>query len=109
MHKAGFKPEEISSDAEGGLMDSSPAGEWMRSQGIAHRTKTPEDVNALGVLDRAMATVKKAISRHMIAGQQSSWLAQVPGVIDNYNKHIPQPSNLGATPEQFDNDERWIS
>ena len=40
-------------------------------------------MNALGVLDRAMANVKQAISRGMIAGQESSWLAQVPAVIEN--------------------------
>ena len=33
-------PEEISTDVESGWLDSSPAGEWMKAKGIAHRIKS---------------------------------------------------------------------
>ena len=71
------RPKVVSSD-NGAEFTNDQVQEWLRSKGIVSRFKPVGDVNALGIVDRAIQSVKKKIAELMARTETGSWVEYLP-------------------------------
>ena len=69
---------------------------YLKEKQIAHRTKDPKDLNALGVVDRKIQQAKKAIAS-MQMEQNTSWRELLPKVVAGINES-PSEALMGKAP-----------
>jgi len=96
LEEAPKKPKVISSDNGNEFLGE--VSEYLQSKGIAQRFKAVGDQNALGVVDRAIQSIKQTIAR-MTADDTNadSWVDVLPRATAAYNK-TPKAPLHGAAP-----------
>ncbi len=96
------KPEVISTDK--GNEWVGPVDALLDAEGIIRRTKDPRDVNALGVVDRAIQNLKQRLAESLSA-DPGEWASRIKEVVAAYNStpHATvhgQPDDVRMTPVQ---------
>ncbi len=76
------KPEVISTDK--GNEFTGAVQSMLDAKGIIRRTKDPQDVNALGVVDRAIQNLKKRLAESLSA-EEGEWASRIKEVTAAYN------------------------
>ena len=76
-------PKIISSD--NGNEFQGPVTTMLQKRNIAQRFKAVGDVNALGVVDKAIQTLKKTIARILSSGEVRNWKDALKKAVDSYN------------------------
>ena len=76
------KPEVISTDK--GNEFTGAVQSMLDAKGIIRRTKDPQDVNALGVVDRAIQNLKKRLAESLSA-EEGEWASRIKEVVKQYN------------------------
>ena len=76
------KPEVISTDK--GNEWTGAVQDMLDAKGIIRRTKDPQDVNALGVVDRAIQNLKKRLAESLSA-EEGEWASRIKEVVAAYN------------------------
>ena len=76
------KPEVISTDK--GNEFTGAVQSMLDAKGIIRRTKDPLDVNALGVVDRAIQNLKKRLAESLSA-EEGEWASRIKEVVAAYN------------------------
>jgi hypothetical protein len=76
------QPAMISSDK--GNEWVGPVQELLDDSGIIRKTKDPSDVNALGVVDRAIQTLKKKLAESL-SEEPGEWASRIKDVVKAYN------------------------
>ena len=79
-----YHPEVIISDNETGFK-SKAVGELMAENEIVQNLIDPQDHKALGVLDRAVQTLKNAIFKHMKDENTTTYIDELSRIVDAYN------------------------
>ena len=63
-----------------------PAANVMENLGFTHRTKDPQDLNALSLVDRVIQTLKRRLAQSLAAkGKSAPWPSRVAQVVAQYN------------------------
>ena len=84
--------------SDGGAEFSGPVSDMLFDKGIAHRIKPPGDVNALGVVDRAIQTLKTKLAE-LSSTSKRTWPDLLPQAVSALNK-TPKPKVLhGESPD----------
>ena len=98
LEEAPKKPKVISSD--NGLEFLGEVSEYLQGKGIAQRFKAVGDQNALGVVDKAIQSIKQTIAR-MTADDANtdSWVDVLPKATAAYNR-TPKAPLHGAAPKE---------
>ena len=60
--------------------------DFLRGKGVAHRVKSPQDVNGLATVDRRIQMIKQAISRRQIESGKGDWVKILQDVVDGMNE-----------------------
>ena len=94
LEEAGTKPIEISHD--GGPEFSRAWKTMLNRRGILGNQKKPEDRQALATLDRAIGTLKQALTRRIAAGG-TNWASELVAATKGQN--ATSHSTLGVAPE----------
>jgi hypothetical protein len=76
------KPEVISTDK--GNEFTGAVQDMLDAKGIIRRSKDPQDVNALGVVDRAIQNLKKRLAESLSA-EEGEWASRIKEVVAAYN------------------------
>jgi hypothetical protein len=76
------QPAMISSDK--GNEWAGPVQELLDDRGILRKTKDPADANALGVVDRAIQTLKKKLAESL-SEEPGEWASRIKEVVKAYN------------------------
>jgi hypothetical protein len=76
------KPEVISTDK--GNEWTGAVQDMLDAKGIIRRTKDPQDVNALGVVDRAIQNLKTRLAESLSA-EPGEWASRIQEVVEAYN------------------------
>jgi hypothetical protein len=87
---------------DGGGEFKGAVAKMLAERSIVARVKDPDDVNALGVIDRAIGILKKRLAQES-ARTKKSWPALLQGVVGAMNK-TPKEVLHGAAPEEIRND-----
>jgi hypothetical protein len=61
-----------------------PVQELLDARGIIRKTKDPNDANALGVVDRAIQTLKKKLAESL-SEEPGEWASRIKDVVSAYN------------------------
>ena len=94
-------PKIISSDQ--GQEFQTLVTEQLAKKGIAHKFKTVGDVNAIGIIDKAIASLKQKLSQMVAVG--GTWVSDLPRAVSGMN-NTPKPGVLhGAAPKQVREDD----
>lgn len=96
------KPVTISSDNESTFMSAS-VQQLFASANIEHRAYRPDDHRAMGILDRAVRTLKDMLQRYFLANETIKWLKVLPEIVENYNTR-PHRSLDGRSPDDVAED-----
>jgi hypothetical protein len=89
--------------SDGGSEFTGPVADMLFEKGIAHRTKAPGDVNALGVVDRAIQTLKKKLAE-LSSTSKRTWPDLLQQAVSALNR-TPKPKVLhGESPEGVEDD-----
>ena len=72
-------------------------------RGFAWRFKDPEDLNALGVVDRVGGLVKGIQYRILQDANSSKWIDKLPQAVESYN--LQNNSTVGAPPKEVGGNE----
>ena len=96
------KPEVISTDK--GNEWVGPVDALLDAKGIIRRTKDPRDVNALGVVDRAIQNLKQRLAESLSA-DPGEWASRIKEVVAAYNENPHQtihgePAGVRTKPVQ---------
>lgn len=91
-------PEAIISDNESGWK-SKIVQKLMTENEVTHDMVEPGDHKALGVIDRAVQTIKNAIYKFMKDQNTSSYIDKLPNIIESYND-TPHSGILDITPNE---------
>jgi len=98
------KPKVISSDS--GSEFHGPVSDLLADKGIAQRFKAVGDVNALGLVDRAVQTLKAKIAEISSRSRQT-WPNLLQQAVSSVNS-IPKPVLLGDAPEEVRDDDEVV-
>jgi hypothetical protein len=79
-----YQPDLIVSDNESGFK-SRIVQKLMEAHQVAHDMVEPQDHKALGVVDRAVQTIKNAIYKYLKAKNTTSYVSQLPRIVEAYN------------------------
>lgn len=97
LEEAPKKPKVISSDNGNEFLGE--VSEYLQSKAIAQRFKAVGDQNALGVVDRAIQSIKQTIARMMADDANvDTWVDVLPKATAAYNK-TPKAPLHGAAPK----------
>jgi len=99
LMEAPARPKVISSDNGNEFLGE--VSDYLQNLGIAQRFKAVGDQNALGVVDRAIQSIKQTIARMMASNASSSsdsWVDVLPRATAAYNK-TPKGPLHGAAPK----------
>jgi len=103
ISEAPAKPKVISSDNGNEFLGEVSA--YLQGRGIAQRFKAVGDMNALGVVDRAIQSIKQIIARMMVTSDGESWVDVLPRATKAYNEtpkgplHGSAPSEVRGNPQ----------
>jgi hypothetical protein len=89
------KPEVISTDK--GNEFTGAVQSMLDAKGIIRRTKDPQDVNALGVVDRAIQNLKKRLAESLSA-EEGEWASRIKEVTAAYNSTMHE--SVHGEPEE---------
>ena len=96
------KPPKIISSDQGQEFQTLVTQQLTR-RGIAHKFKTVGDSNALGVVDKAIQSLKQKLSQMVAVG--GTWVSNLPRAVSGMNS-TPKPGVLhGAAPKQVRTDD----
>ncbi|MCP3899441.1 MAG: hypothetical protein GY707_07000, partial [Desulfobacteraceae bacterium] len=102
MDAAPRKPKVISSDNGNEFLG--PVSELLRREDVVQRFKAVNDTNALGVVDRAIQTLKQRLAE-MAARTQRTWPALLTQALDGVNRTPKSGVLHGEAPKDVrDND-----
>ena len=99
LMEAPARPKVISSDNGNEFLGE--VSDYLQNLGIAQRFRAVGDQNALGVVDRAIQSIKQTIARMMASNASSSsdsWVDVLPRATAAYNK-TPKGPLHGAAPK----------
>ena len=96
------KPLVMSSD--NGAEFTGPVQEYLASKRITARFKAVGDVNALGVVDRSIQTLKRKLAEMMSASSSGSWVEFLPKAVAALNDTAKPGVLHGATPNEVRSD-----
>lgn len=91
-------PQAIISDNESGWK-SKIIQKLLTENEVTHDMVEPGDHKALGVIDRAVQTIKNAIYKYMKDENTSSYIDKLPSIIESYN-NTPHSGILDITPNE---------
>lgn len=97
------KPDVIVSDNETGFT-SKLIEKIMNKNNVYHDTVEPQDHKALGVIDRAVQSIKNAIFKHMKDDNTATYINILPDIIEGYNE-TPNQGILDLAPNEASNTE----
>jgi hypothetical protein len=95
LSTSGRKPAEVHSDAGGEF--NVPFSKFLEEQGIAHRLKNTNQINALAAVDATISKIKKTIAQDMAEDGSGNWVKFLERAVRaaNNNSHS---SLLGSRP-----------
>jgi hypothetical protein len=89
--------------SDGGSEFTGPVADMLFDRGIAHRVKAPGDVNALGVVDRAIQSLKTKLAE-LSSTSKRTWPDLLPQAVSALNR-TPKPKVLhGESPDGVEDD-----
>ncbi len=102
INTAPRKPNIISSDD--GLEFKGPVSAYLTRRGIAQKFKDPSDVNGLGLIDKAIQSLKVRLAEvTTVAGK--TWASELARIVNGFN-NTPKSGILhGAAPKEVRGDE----
>jgi hypothetical protein len=71
----------------------------MDRNGTLHRTVELGDHKAMGLVDRAIRTLREKLQKQLVAHETKKWVNLLPGLVKNVNTTINQ--GVGATPNDI--------
>ena len=74
-----IRPTVISSD--NGAEFTGPVSDYLTSKRITQRFKAVADVNALRMVDAAIAQLKKKLASMMAASEEGTWVDKLPAAV----------------------------
>ena len=96
------KPPKIISSDQGQEFQTLVTAQ-LAKKGIAHKFKAVGDVNAIGVVDKAIQSLKQRLSQMVAVG--GTWVSNLPRAVSGLNS-TPKPGVLhGAAPKQVREDD----
>ena len=95
LEQTGRKPAEMNVDM--GVEFGQPFQDMLRRRGIALRQKDPKDKNAIATVDRAIATLKSALTRRVSQPNSGNWAEELQAATNGVN-NSPHDHLDGATP-----------
>ncbi len=102
-----YHPEIVMSDNESAFK-SKIIQELMKENDVEHTMVDVGDHKALGVIDRAVKTIKDAIYKYMADTKKSQYISQLPKIIEAYN-HTPNGGIQNIAPTDADTKENTIA
>ena len=90
-------------DTDLGSEFQGPFSKFLDEKKIWHVVKDPEAPNTLAPIDRAIATLKRAIFRRVVADEDNDWAASLQKTVDGYNETIHNALQ-GRTPDEVEDD-----
>lgn len=102
-----YHPEIVMSDNEASFK-SRIVQELMKENDVEHTMVDVGDHKALGVIDRAVKTIKEAIYKYMTDKKTSRYIDQLPHIIHAYNE-TPNGGILDIAPAEADTKENTVA
>jgi len=102
-------PETVDSDSGPEFVSKNPGSShefeaYLRENHIAHRIKSPHDVNSIATVDRKIGQIKKAISGAMMEEEMTKvnldWVELMPDIVKGLNE-APTEALRGKAPEDI--------
>ena len=102
MQRSGRKPAEV--DSDGGAEFQGAFARFLASEGIAHRLKNPNQLNALAVADAVIGALKRTIAQEMAEDGGGNWVRHLAPAVRARNasshSHL-----MGSEPKEVEGNE----